>query len=67
MVHRHKGILLSDNKELNWVTCSDVDEPRVYHAEQVREKQIYMHTYVRNLGNGTDEPILREGTEMQQH
>ena len=33
MVHIHNGILLSDNKEQNWVICSDVDEPRVCHTE----------------------------------
>ena len=33
MVHIHNGILLSHKKEQNWVSCSDVDEPRVCHTE----------------------------------
>ena len=28
----YNGILLSHKKELNWVICSDVDEPRVCHT-----------------------------------
>ena len=33
LVHIHNGILLSHEKEWNWVICSDVDEPWVCHAE----------------------------------
>ena len=43
VVHIYNGILLSHNKEWNWVICRDVDGPRDYHTEwgkSEREKQI---------------------------
>ena len=42
LLHTHKddynqndvnGLLLSDKKKQNWVTCSEVDGPRVCHRE----------------------------------
>ena len=30
-IHTHNGILLSHKKEINWVICSDVNEPRICH------------------------------------
>ena len=33
VVHIYNGILLNHVKDWNWVVCSDVDEPRVCHAE----------------------------------
>ena len=33
MVHIYNGILLSHQKEWNWVSSSDVDEPRDCHTE----------------------------------
>ena len=46
MVHIYNGILLSHEKEWNWVICRDVDGPRDCHTEwskSEREKQI-LHT-----------------------
>ena len=33
VVHRYNGILLSHEKEQNWVRSSEVDEPRAYYRE----------------------------------
>ena len=33
VVHIHNGILLSQKKERNWVSCRDVDGPRDCHTE----------------------------------
>ena len=53
VVHIYNGILLSHKKELNWVICRDVDEPRDCHTEwskSEREKQIsYINAYMWNL------------------
>ena len=53
MAHIYNGILLSLKKEQNWVTCRDVDGPRVCHTEwskPEREKQIlYINAYMWNL------------------
>ena len=53
MVQIYSVILLSHKKKQNWVTCSEVDEPRVCHREwskSEREKQIpYANTYILNL------------------
>ena len=41
--HIYSGILLSHKKEQNWVSSSEVDEPRAYYTEwskSGREKQI---------------------------
>ena len=47
------GILLSHEKEQNWVICRDVNGPRGCHTEwskSEREKQIsYINTYIWNL------------------
>ena len=32
-------ILLSHKKEQNWVICTDVDEPKVYHKSEVSQKE----------------------------
>ena len=52
-----------------WVSCSEMDEPRACYTEwskSEREKQIsYINAYIWNLKNGTNEPICREGMEMQ--
>ena len=66
MAHIYYGILLSHKKERNSVICSEVDGPRVCHAEwskSEREKQIpYANTYIWNLKKyGTDEPSGRAG------
>ena len=49
----NNGILLSHKKEQNWVSWSDVDEPRACHtkwSKSEREKQVsYINTYVLNL------------------
>ena len=37
VVHMHNGILLSHEKEQNWVICRDVNGPRDYHTKSVRE------------------------------
>ena len=39
MVHIHNEILLSHKKEQNWVICTDVDEPKVYHKSEVSQKE----------------------------
>ena len=53
MVHIYDVILLSHEKEWNWVSCSEVDESRVCHTEwskSEREKQILdIDTYIGNL------------------
>jgi len=49
VVHIHNGILLSHEKEQNWVVCSDVDEPRVCNSEwsksEERKYHILLHIY----------------------
>ena len=49
--------------------CTEVDGPRVCHAEQrksEREKQIlYANTYMESKKNSTDEPSGRAGIKMQ--
>ena len=53
VVHTYNGILFIRKKELIWVICSDVGEPRVCHKEwgkSKREKQIsYINSYIWNL------------------
>ena len=53
VVHIYNGILLSHQKEENWVICRDVDGPSDSHTERrksEREKQIpYINTYMWNL------------------
>ena len=53
VVHIYNGILLSHEKELNWVICSDMDISRDCHTEwskSEREKQIlYINAYIWNL------------------
>ena len=53
VVHIYNGILLSHEKEQNWVICRDVDGPRDCHTEwsnSEREKQIsYINAYMWNL------------------
>lgn len=70
MVHMYNGILFS-HKEKNefesvivtWMNPKSL-LCRVKKSE--REKQIQcIKTYVRNLKNGIDEPICREGMEIQ--
>ena len=50
VAHIYNGILLSHGKKRNWVICSEVDGPRVYHTEwskSEREKQIlYANAYI---------------------
>ena len=71
VAHIYNGILLSHKKKRNWVTCSEVDGPRVCHAEwskSERVKQIlYANTYIWNLKNknGSDEPKDRTGIKTQ--
>ena len=52
-VHIYNGILLSHEKEWNWVICRDVDGPRDSHTDwskSEREKQIlYINAYMWNL------------------
>ena len=33
VVHIYNGLLLRHKKEWDWIICSNVDEPRVYHTE----------------------------------
>ena len=41
MVHIHNGILLlSHEKEWNWVICRDVDGPRDYHTEWNKSEKV---------------------------
>ena len=53
VAHIYNGILLSHEKEWNWVICRDVGGPRVCHTEWSkleREKQIsYNNVYMWNL------------------
>ena len=70
VAHRYNGILLSHKKKQNWVTCSEVDGPRVCHTEwnkSEREKQIpYANTYIWNLKkNDSEEPRGRTGIKTK--
>ena len=52
VVSIHNGILLSHEKEWNWVICSDVDGPRACHMEwsvRKRNKYCILNAYVWNL------------------
>ena len=53
VVQIYNGILLSHKKGQNWVTCRDVERPRVCHTEwskSEREKQtLYTNAYMWNL------------------
>ena len=53
VVYLYNGILFIHKKKRNWITCSEVDEPRDCHTEwskSEREKQIlYANTYMWNL------------------
>ena len=53
VVHIYNGILLSHEKEWNWVICRDVDESRDCHTEwskSEREKQVLdINAYMWNL------------------
>ena len=64
----HNGILFTHKKEWNWVICSDVDGPGIYHIEgSQKEKKKYcilMQMYGIQK-NGTAEPVCRAGVEMQ--
>ena len=57
VAHIYNGILLSHIKKQNRVICSEVDGPRICHAEcgkSEREKQIpYANTYIWNLKKKT--------------
>ena len=65
--HIYSGISVKNGTI--WVSCSEMDEPRACYTEwskSEREKQIsYINAYIWNLKNGTNEPICREGMEMQ--
>ena len=67
----YNGILLSHKKKQNWVICSEVDGPRVYHTEwskSEREKEIpYANAYIWNLRekNGHGEPRGKMGIKTQ--
>ena len=50
MVHIYNEMLLSHQKEWNWVICRDVDGPSDCHTESERLKQIsYINAYMWNL------------------
>ena len=53
VVQIYNGILLGHKKEWNWVTCRDLDGPRVSYMEwskSEREKQVsYIYKYMLNL------------------
>ena len=53
VVHMHKGILLSYNKECIQVSSNEVDEPGAFYTEwskSERERQtLYSNTYIWNL------------------
>ena len=65
--HTHDGILLNHKREWNWVSYSEVDEPRVCYTEWSKTKRekycILTHIYG-ILKNGTDEPVCRAGIEV---
>ena len=53
MVYVYNVILLSNKIEENCAICRDVDGPRDCHtkwSKSEREKQMYIHTYMWNLG-----------------
>ena len=64
----YNGILLSHKKEWNWVSTSEVDEPRSVIQREVKSERdkyhILMHIY-RIQKNGSNESICRAGREMQ--
>ena len=48
MVLKDSGMFLSHERGMNWIICSDKNQPRVCHTEQnesEREKYVLMHTY----------------------
>ena len=69
VVYLYNGLLLSHKKEQNYAICRDVNGPRDCHTEwskSERGKQIsYINAYIRNLEDGTDEPICRAGQRGQ--
>ena len=54
---------------MHWVNSDEVNEPRACYTEwskSERGKQIsYINAYIRNLEDGTDEPICRAGQRSQ--
>ena len=56
-------------KEQNWVSCTDVDEPRAYYtawSKSEGEKQIsYINASIWSLEKSTDESLCRTGMEAQ--
>ena len=80
MAHIYNGILLSHNKEQNWVICRDMDGPRDCHTEwskSEREKQIsyimhicgiwknwYRRSYLQSRNRDTDIENKRMGTKV---
>ena len=62
MVYIYSGILLHHKKKQNWVTCSEVDGPRVCPTEWnklEREKQIpYANAYIWNLKKKTKKVLI---------
>ena len=69
MIHLYNGILLSHEKERNWVICRDMDGPRDCHTEwsmPEREKHYCILTHIYGiLKNGTDELICKAKIETQ--
>ena len=72
VAHIYNGILLSHKMNRNWVICSEVDGPRVWHTQwrkSEREKQIpYANTYIWNLKKkekSSEEPRGSTGIKTQ--
>ena len=49
-VHIYDGILLIHKKKQNWVICSDVDEPKVCHTEEVSQKEKNKYCIMNTFG-----------------
>ena len=64
VVHINNGVLLSHKKEWNNGTCSNMDEPRNYHAKVKLDRHKYI-TYMWNLKKGQNELPCRTETDAQ--
>ena len=64
----YNGTLLSHNKELIWISCSEVDEPRTYYTEWSQKRKNKYRLLVHIYGiqkNSTKEAIYRDEMETQ--
>ena len=69
VVYIYNGVFLSHRKEENDTICSNIDEPRDYHAnwnKPAREIQIsYDITYMWDQKNDTNELIYKADTGFE--